>query len=223
MAELPRIKVCGMTRGTDVRAALAAGADGLGFVCHRPSPRNLAAEEARRLIAPVGDGATSVLVVVDATPEEGRALLQATGAGALQLCGDQRPADWSGFPWPLLRRVAVEDGAAQEMDAWSGLALGFVLDHPSGPGGSGHSVDLERAAALAARGPCLLAGGLGPTDVAQRVAAVRPLGVDASSRLEARPGEKDPDVVRAFVQAARSALERAHGITGVGCQEDEPS
>lgn len=215
MDELPRIKVCGLTRRLDVEAALAAGADALGFVHYRPSPRNLTPEAAARLIEPLGAGATPVLVVpvlvvVDATPERGRALMETTGARALQLCGEQRAPAWVGFDWPILRRLPVGPGAEAEQEAWAGVAAGFVLDHPGGPGGSGHRVDLERAAALAARAPCLLAGGLGPADVAARVAAVRPAGVDASSRLESRPGEKDPVALRAFVRAARSALDRVH-------------
>ena len=73
------------------------------------------------------------------------------------------------------------------------------------PGGTGHRVPLDWAADVARHRRVLLAGGLGPDDVAAAVAAVRPDGVDASSRLERRPGEKDPELVRAFVRAARTA------------------
>ena len=83
MAELPRIKVCGLTRTEDVRAALDAGADALGFVQYAPSPRNLVNESAAALIADVPPGVARVLVVVDSTPESARAALQATGADHL--------------------------------------------------------------------------------------------------------------------------------------------
>ena len=206
MAELPRIKVCGLTRSADVRAALEAGADALGFVQYAPSPRDLATTEAGKLIAAVPAGVARVLVVVDSTPESASAALKATGADHLQLCGDQRAADWTDFDAPILRRIAVQDGAREELKSWEHVALGFVLDHPRGPGGSGRTVDESLAASLASLAPCLLAGGLDPDNVAQRVAAARPVGVDASSRLETSPGIKDPDRVRAFVAAARAAL-----------------
>jgi phosphoribosylanthranilate isomerase len=73
------------------------------------------------------------------------------------------------------------------------------------PGGTGHRVPLEWAADVARHREIMLAGGLGPDDVATAVTTVRPAGVDASSGLERRPGEKDPDLVRRFVIAARSA------------------
>ena len=207
MVELSRIKVCGLTRAEDVRAALDAGADALGFVQYAPSPRDLSPETAAELIADVPAGVARVLVVVECTPATARAALEATGADHLQLCGEQRAADWAGFPVPILRRIAVQDGAHEELTSWRELALGFVLDHPSGPGGSGRTVDETLAAELASLAPCLLAGGLDPDNVAERVAATRPAGVDGSSRLETRPGIKDPDRVRAFVTAARAALD----------------
>jgi phosphoribosylanthranilate isomerase len=73
------------------------------------------------------------------------------------------------------------------------------------PGGTGHRVPLEWAADVARHRKIVLAGGLGPDDVAGVAAAVRPAGVDASSRLERSPGVKDPELVRRFVVAARSS------------------
>lgn len=209
MAELPRIKVCGLTRAEDVRAAWEAGADALGFVQYAPSPRDLSNESAAKLIADVPAGVARVLVVVDSTPESASAALAATGADHLQLCGDQRAGDWADFEAPILRRIAVQDGAEDELQSWREVALGFVLDHPSGPGGSGRTVDAALAASLASLAPCLLAGGLDQGNVAERVAAARPAGVDGSSRLESRPGIKDRGRVRAFVSAARAALDTA--------------
>ncbi len=81
-----------------------------------------------------------------------------------------------------------------------------MLDHPNAPGGTGLTVDRSRAARLARRAPCLLAGGLDPSNVEQRVAAVRPAGVDAASRLERAPGRKDLTAMTRFVQRSRRAL-----------------
>jgi phosphoribosylanthranilate isomerase len=126
----------------------------------------------------------------------------------VQLCGSERASDWAGFVALVLRRVAVDAGAQAEIAAWKGIAHGFVLVHPSSAGGSGRAVDAALAAELARNAPCLLAGGLAADNVADRVQAVRPHGVDASSRLESAPGTKDPARVRSFVDAARTALGR---------------
>jgi phosphoribosylanthranilate isomerase len=127
----------------------------------------------------------------------------------VQLCGSEAPADWRDFPALVLRRVAVDGRARDEMEAWRGIAHRYVLDHPRGPGGTGERVDLALAAELARSGECLLAGGLDASNVAERIARVRPFGVDASSQLESAPGTKDPQRVREYVLAARAALEAA--------------
>lgn len=205
----PLIKVCGLTSARDLRAASDAGARAFGLVEHPPSPRAVSAERAAELARLVPEGGVAVAVMVDRSPDRARAWLERTGAGAVQLCGAERAADWIGFPHLILRRVAVgPDGEAdRQMEEWGDTALAFVLDHPAGPGGTGRAVDLERAARLAARAPCLLAGGLDAGNVLECVRSVRPAGVDASSRLESEPGVKDPELVHAFVRAARLALE----------------
>lgn len=209
MVEVPRIKVCGLTRQEDVRAAVSAGADALGFVRYTPSARDVDPDDVRRLLAGVPPGVATVAVLVDTTPEEARAHLAATGLGWIQLCGDERAQDWAGFEAPLLRRLGVEPGAERELERWRDVAAGFVLDHPSGPGGTGRTVDQGLAARLAALAPCLLAGGLTAGNVAERIRAVRPHGVDASSGLEEAPGVKDAARVADYVEGARSALGRS--------------
>lgn len=212
---VPRVKVCGLTSAEDVELALAAGADALGFVHFAPSPRSLAAEDAARLVALVPPGVLAVGVLVSAHPLDALAFAETSGVRALQLCGRERPADWQAFPLPLLRRVAVEERAEEHVEAWREVARVFVLDHPAAPGGSGLAVMRHVAATLAERAPCLLAGGLDAHNVAAAVRAVRPAGVDASSRLECAPGRKDPDRVRAFVRAALGALREVQVTRGV--------
>lgn len=202
-----RVKVCGMTREEDVAAVIAAGATALGFVEHPPSPRAVTRERARALIATIEGRVASVAVLVDRDPDFAAAFLRASGATMVQLCGSERAEAWRGFVYPILRRVAADEGAADEIAAWQGIALSIVLDHPSAPGGTGLGVDLDRAAILARAAPCLLAGGLDESNVRARVIAARPFGVDASSRLEIAPGIKDLARVAAFVRAAREALQ----------------
>lgn len=201
------VKVCGLTRVEDVRAAHAAGADLFGVIAEPTrSVRAVDTERARELLraAPVGRG---VLVTTEDDP---RAVLEralACGADLVQLCGPQSAAVWERFPLPLLRALAV-DAPEEEVRRFAAIAAGFVLEPSGSVGGSGRSADAGSAQRLAARRPALLAGGLDANAVTAQLAAVGvPVGADASSRLESAPGIKDPDRVARFVRAARRAIE----------------
>lgn len=210
----PFIKVCGVRTGADVAPALRAGLSAVGLVAHPASPRHVEFDQASAVIATVPRTMLPIVVLVDRDRVLAERWIEKTGAGAIQVCGHEDPAQWTGFRAPILRRIAVDVGAEREIDAWRAVAALFVLDHPAAPGGTGQSVDLARAADLAARAPCLLAGGLDANNVAEHVARVRPHGVDASSRLESAPGKKDPTLVLAFVRAAHAALSALDKTTG---------
>lgn len=205
--QLPRVKVCGLRRSAEVEAATSAGADAIGLVAFASSPRFLTAGEARTLVHALPPGVQAIAVFADAPPAEVRAWMSATGADAVQLCGSEQSSQWRNFPAPILRRIAVDNSADDEIKRWKSVAAGFVLDHPSQAGGSGLPVDLERAASLCRLGACMLAGGLDAGNVAARIRSIVPRGVDASSRLESAPGKKDLEAVRAYVLAARAAFE----------------
>ena len=204
--QVPRVKVCGLRRLEEVEAAVAAGADAIGLVAVPRSVRCIEALAARELVRALPPGVRSIAVFVDASPAEVAIWLEESGASAVQLCGSEEIQQWIGFQVPILRRVAVREGAHEELERWRGIASGFVLDHPSSAGGSGALVDVELAHALCARAPCVLAGGLDATNVAERIRRVVPRGVDASSRLENFPGRKDQAQIRNFVLAARAAF-----------------
>ena len=170
LAELvsrPLVKVCGLTRSEDVEAAVEAGADLVGFILARETPRRAP----RVLDAP--DTVLRVAVFVEETEE--------TGADLVQL-------------------YAREDGhrSREGVLLRDGRRVATVVDQPWQDSDPRH---LERAAA--AEGRVMLAGGLGPENVAAAIEAVRPWAVDASSSLELEPGVKDHARVRAYVAAAR--------------------
>jgi phosphoribosylanthranilate isomerase len=198
------VKVCGITRLEDARAALAAGADWLGFLVHGESPRHLGASVAADIIGALPQ-ATAVAVMVAPGPEEALALARRIGARRLQL-HQVDPAAWpEGFPLPVAFAVPVtaEGRLAARLPAPNDLVL-LDTAHETKSGGTGQSFPWDSAVALAARRPVMLAGGLGPDNVAAAIERVRPFGVDASSRLEASPGIKDHDLVRRFVAAVRA-------------------
>jgi len=204
------VKVCGLTRVEDVDDALAAGADAIGVVHHPASPRHVGLEVANSLLRRRRAGVCGVLVVVDQPRERLASFVETLGSTSspllVQLCGQETPSAFAGFPAPIVRRIAAGAGALAEIAAWSGVAAVILLDHPDAPGGTGLEVDLEAARGLCAAHPCILAGGLDAHNVAERIEASGCAGVDASSRLESRPGLKDRARVIAFVQAARAAF-----------------
>lgn len=206
--QLPQVKVCGLARAEDAHAAHAAGASALGAVHYPPSPRSVSPEEMARIFADLPADLLKVGVIVDLDRADAEQLLTRGGANAVQLCGSERAEDWQDFAVPILRRIPVDASGAAEIEAWRGVASGFVLDHPKTAGGSGQAVDFPLAAQLAAMAPCLLAGGLSAGLAAEAIATVRPAGVDASSRLEQAPGRKNPAAVLAFVKEAQSAFRR---------------
>lgn len=201
---LPRVKVCGLTRVCDALWARRVGADALGVVYAPGKGRHVDAHQIKAIFARAR-ARWRVMVVVQAEPRPMIELMVKTEANAIQLCGSQAASAWRKFPFPVLRRIGVDEHAEQQMGQWKDVARAFVLDHPAHVGGAGLGVDLNRAAWLARRGPCLLAGGLHAKNVGDAIAKVAPAGVDASSKLERCLREKHSAKVRAYVANAKKA------------------
>ncbi len=198
------VKICGLTRLDDARVAAEAGADWLGFVLMGESPRRIEADAARAIVSAC-PAVVAVAVLVAPTPDQALSLAERAGARRVQLHRVD-PAAWpAAFPLPVTFAVPVhQDGRlAGPLPGEQHLVLLDAADHERA-GGTGRVIPWEAARRLAATRPVLLAGGLDDANVAAAVARVRPFGVDASSRLESRPGVKDPDSVRRFVAAVRA-------------------
>lgn len=196
-----RVKICGLRTALDVRAAIEAGADAVGFVFAK-SVRRLDPESARSLIGLVPSGVLKVGVMraVDSAPLEE---LLTLGLDAIQIERDDRPVP-DLIPgtrlWSVLRDGEDLDLRAAAIPPASTL----IIDSAVG-GGSGRSAEFHRVAILAGKRPIILAGGLTPDTVASAIARVRPCGVDVSSGVESAPGIKSPGLIHAFVRAAREA------------------
>jgi phosphoribosylanthranilate isomerase len=202
------VKVCGLARAEDAAWALQCGADWLGFIVRGDSPRLLAPERAAA-IAGALPSAVAVAVMVGVSPEEALALARRARASRGPLHAVE-PGGWPvDFPLPCAFAVGVgEDGAlAGALPPMPHLVM-FDTAHPTLAGGTGRSFPWTAVRELASNRPVLLAGGLDGGNVSEAIAAVRPFGVDASSRLESAPGIKDPEKVRRFVAAVRESDER---------------
>ncbi|MCG6656299.1 phosphoribosylanthranilate isomerase [Halomonas campisalis] len=200
-----RIKICGLTREADVDAAVAAGADALGFVLWPGSKR--AVDEARlaELSARVPAFVTRVGLFVDQEP----ALIErcARHLDLLQFHGDEAPAFCAGFSRPWIKALRMREGldlhAAAEAYRGAGALL---LDayRPGVPGGTGETFDWSRIPENLAKA-VILAGGLRSENVADAIATVHPFAVDVSGGVEAAPGRKDAERLEAFIAAVRGA------------------
>ena len=202
-----RIKICGITRERDALAAVEAGADAVGFVFYRKSPRAVTPEVAARLIRLLPPFVTAVGLFVDAPEAEIRATLAKVPLGLLQFHGDESQADCAryGTPWIKVLRVRPEVDLLQYAASHAGAA-GLLLDafRPGVPGGTGQSFDWSLVPpALPVR--VVLSGGLTPESVGEGIGRIRPWAVDVSSGVESAPGIKDALAIARFVAAVRSA------------------
>jgi phosphoribosylanthranilate isomerase len=209
------VKICGITTAEDGRAAVAAGADALGFVFWPKSPRYVTPEAAAAITAELPPFVVRVGVFVDAPGEELERTADVAGLDLLQLHGQESPDAFAALPRRALKALRVGDGfRAAEALAYARSAAGVLLDthRPDAPGGTGRVFDWKAVQGLRERVPFLiLAGGLNPDNVAGAIEAVDPHGVDVSSGVESEPGRKDEEKLRAFVEAARGRVVRRDG------------
>ncbi|EMA36241.1 phosphoribosylanthranilate isomerase [Halococcus hamelinensis] len=210
---MTRAKLCGLTRGDDLHAAVDAGADMVGFVTGVPieTPRELDPEAAADLVDRVPDGVTSVLVTMPDSPAAGADLVDRVGADAIQVHGFSAE-EIDELAAATDRSVFAAVDAADDLSGYT-AADAIVLDSTDehGAGGTGETHDWERAREVVADldTPVLLAGGLTPENVASAVRTAEPFGVDVSSGVEEAGGKKDHDALRRFVERATVESVRA--------------
>lgn len=199
------IKICGLTEADDARRAVEAGATAIGMVFWPKSPRAVTLAQAEAVVSAVAVDVLTVGVFVDATREEIEHVMRRVPLGAAQLHGHESPGFVDALPWTVIKAVPVPaEGPLPDLAPWAGVRVLLDVHDPERRGGTGRQVDWERAAALAAARPVILAGGLTPDNVAQALMRVRPAGIDVSSGVERSAGVKDQARMRAFVEAVRS-------------------
>jgi phosphoribosylanthranilate isomerase len=199
------VKVCGITNLGDALAALAAGADALGFNFYAPSPRFVNPDTAADIVARLPEGTCTVGVFVNAPRQEIEQVADRVGLTALQFHGDEGPQFCRAWPQKTIKAVRVRDSdcaaAARAYAVDFILADAYVEDRF---GGTGQRIALQYLEGFDRR-RLILAGGLTPENVAHAVHAVRPFGVDVASGIERVPGKKDWNLMRRFIAHAHAA------------------
>lgn len=220
-----RIKICGLTREEDVDAAVAAGADAVGFVMYAKSPRGIAPRRAAELARRLPPFVTPVLLFVNETPAAVRSACEQVAGATVQFHGDETAAQCHDstaegrYPYLRAARIPLDGSTPFDLVKFASqypLAQAILLDaHVEGYGGGGKAFNWSR---LPPSVNChlVLSGGLTPANVTDGIVQVRPrcktLAVDVSSGVEvsATGGEtlkgiKDPEKIHQFVAAVRAA------------------
>jgi phosphoribosylanthranilate isomerase len=201
-----RVKICGITRQEDLRAAVDAGADAIGLVFYPPSPRCLKIEQARELRNALPPFVSSVVLFVNASKSEIQEVLEHVRPTMLQFHGEETPEFCAAFGLPYLKACRVKPGVdlLKYLRPFSGAA-GWLLDsHVEEYGGIGERFDWSLVPAGLER-PLVLSGGLAPENVGEAIRRVRPWAVDVSSGVESAKGIKDAARIAAFIAEVRNA------------------
>jgi phosphoribosylanthranilate isomerase len=200
------VKVCGLSDATSVDAVVEGGADAVGFVIVRSSPRYVTVEHAADLMD--GVPLSRFIVVVDMTVDEALYTAEMTGADGIQAHGKHADdvatcAVEAGYLSLYPVRV-TDEGMSESLRAIDPGAMPLLDTYAKGQhGGTGKTFDWSLIDDPGR--PFVLAGGLGPGNVAEAIRAIRPFGVDASSRLESDRGVKDPSTIAAFIEEAKTS------------------
>lgn len=202
-----RVKICGIARDEDARAAVAAGVDALGFVFWASSPRAIAPGAAAELAAGAPALVTRVGVFVDATPEQVSQAVRDARLDAVQLHGAERVEDYANCGAPLIKAVAVETDAdvARALAYPAHVTVLVDASDRERRGGTGQLANWMLARRVAASRPIVLAGGLTEANVREAIRVVRPWAIDLSSGVESSPGRKSAEKIRAVVRAVAVA------------------
>jgi phosphoribosylanthranilate isomerase len=211
------VKICGLSTRETLDAALEAGADMVGFVFFPPSPRHLSLEKARELGKQAKGRAIRVALSVDADDAMLANIVDALQPDILQLHGKETVARVRDikqkFALRVMKAIAVETPAdLAGLPGYAAVADHILFDarapkQATRPGGLGATFDWHVLENLDLKIPFMVSGGLHAGNVAEAVRVTRAGGVDVSSGVESAPGIKDPDMIRAFVRAARACEE----------------
>lgn len=203
---ITRVKICGITNLEDALCAVNAGADALGFVFYKGSPRYITPEKAGETTSALPPFVTTVGLFVNASSEIIQQTMQTAGLGVVQLHGDETPEDCCLHPYPVIKAVRVRNAdSLKGIGSYHVSALLLDAWNDQHYGGTGESFDWQLTKKLTGGRPLILAGGLSPENVAEAIRVVHPYAVDVSSGVEKSPGNKDHDKVRQFIQQVKQS------------------
>ena len=199
-----KVKICGTTSLKDALLAIESGADAVGFIFYKESPRNISKKDVKDIVVQLPPFIETVGVFVNETSDNVNRIAEQCRLTAVQLHGDESPAFCRRIKRRVIKAVRVKD--AESLKGMSGYDVsGYLLDafNEESRGGTGKVFDWNLALRAKKQGPVIIAGGLNPFNVYTAIHRVKPYGVDVCSGVEKSPGIKDPEKVGEFIKAVR--------------------
>ena len=202
-----KVKICGITDAADAVKAFEFGADFVGFIFFENSPRKIAKEKAREIIAALPKELLKVGLFLDQDPEEVKTIAGEVGLDLLQLHGNEsiEYCDTLKKDFKIIKSFKVKDPSSIE-----GVGEYRNVDHylfdtyvKGVPGGTGKSFNWNILKGMVFEKPIFLAGGLNPGNVSEAVEKIAPYAVDVASGVESSPGKKDHELLKEFIHNAK--------------------
>ena len=196
------VKICGVTNIDDALCAAEFGADALGFIFVKSSPRYIAPNRAQKIIQKLPPFIVPVGVFADAAHEDILEIIEQTGIGCVQLHGNESPKQLDKIPIPAYKSFRIDENFNPEtLRRYKGAAYLLDTSVDGKFGGTGKTFDWDLALAAKAYGRIILAGGLTPENIAVALQTVDPYAVDVNSGVESAPGRKDKHKLRQLFNA----------------------
>ena len=202
-----KVKICGITNREDALWAVECGADALGFIFYKKSPRYINPENAKEIISILPPFISTVGVFVNEDYNDVRDVKLLTGLNTVQLHGDESPSYCNLIEGKLIKAIRIKnEKSIERLKKYSVDA--FLLDSfdTSSFGGSGLTFDWRLAEKAKQHGRIILAGGLTPDNVEEAINKVAPFGVDVSSGVESKPGIKNKKKVKDFILKVKASV-----------------
>jgi phosphoribosylanthranilate isomerase len=200
-----RVKICGITREEDALAAATLGADAIGLVFYRPSPRWVSIERARAIAMAIPPFVAATAVFVNPSRDDVEQVIRECGVTLLQFHGDESPDFCAGFPRPYIKAARIRPGLdlIKYLSPYtSARAWMFDAFHDDLWGGTGGAFDWSLVPPGMVK-PVILSGGLTGDNVGGAIRRIRPYAVDVSTSVEVSKGIKDPAKIAAFIGAVK--------------------
>ena len=200
-----RVKICGITNPEDALIASDLGADALGFVFAKGSPRTIMPEAAGNIICKLPPFIVPVGVFVDSPVEEILSIIEYTGIQCVQLHGNESPSELTNINVPIIKAFRVNEHFKVDTLAQFNVSAYLLDTYVRGIlGGTGKTFDWNIAVAAKAYGRIILAGGLNPENIRDAIRKVQPYSIDISSGVESVPGKKDKRKLQQLFTAVHS-------------------
>jgi phosphoribosylanthranilate isomerase len=201
-----KVKICGITQYEDAKTAVSVGVDALGFIFYPKSPRYIHPSKAHEIIKRLPPFVAKVGVFVNSDASAVMTAVQQSGVDTVQLHGNEPPEFCRKLPMTVIKAFPVgKDFDPAILDEYP--VSGFLLDTWSDavPGGTGRTFDWSIAkSATQYHHNIILAGGLGPTNIAEALETVQPYAVEFNSGVEIKPGIKNPRKMLAAVEIVKN-------------------